>query len=100
MSNETNWTPGPWRVINNGPHWNNQRITNWEIAYSQDGELVAEHVYAEADAYLMAAAPELFDALDGLLSELDSTPEIDLSSWGVSTAKARAALTKARGEQS
>ena len=64
MSTEQKWTPGQWRVINNGPHWNNQRITNWEIAYSQDGELVAEHVYEESDAYLMAAAKELYILLE------------------------------------
>ena len=94
MSNETKFTPGPGRVINNGPHWNNQRITNWEIAYSQDGELVAEHVYEEADAYLMAAAPELYEALEALLETCHAEPHGEKERMA-----ARAALAKARGEQ-
>lgn len=52
-------TPGPWHVRNNGPHWNNPSVTNYNIAWSEDGELVAEHVYEEADARLIAAAPDL-----------------------------------------
>ena len=117
MSNEQKWTPGPWEIINDGDIFaplggdsgdgvRADSSDGWQIAEVDayiafvDGGLV--ELGAEprrANARLIAAAPELFEALDGLLSELDSTPEIDLSSWGVSTAKARAALAKARGEQ-
>ena len=62
------------------------------------GWLVAECQHKE-DAVLVAATHELYDALDGLLDELDSTPEIRLTSWGISTDDARAALAKARGEK-
>lgn len=55
-------TPGPWRVIQSGMHWNNPGQINWNIAWSDDGELVTELVYEEADARLIAAAPELLEA--------------------------------------
>ena len=61
---EEKFTPGSWHVRNNGPHWNNPSITNYDIAYSECGELVAEHVYEESDAHLIAAAPDLYEALE------------------------------------
>ena len=68
-------TPGPWHVIDGGPHWNCPEIKNfqvregcksergYDVAWSDAGELVVEHVYEEADARLIAAAPELLEAL-------------------------------------
>ena len=97
MSNETKWTPGPWGKHHNGCYW--------DVGVKQECSVIQIHpstcigVQMEADANLIAAAPELYDALDGLLSELGSTSEIDLFSWGISTNEARAALAKARGEK-
>lgn len=36
---------------------------NWQITFADDGEMVAEVVYEEADAKLMAAAKEMYEAL-------------------------------------
>ena len=98
MSTETKWTPGPWKIDEYG------RVTADASgcalnAVGVTGFCLTTSDEAAANTRLAAAAPELFEALDDLLSELDSTPEIDLSSWGVSTAKARAARAKARGAQ-
>jgi len=61
-------TPGPWkahRLPKNGH-------AEWEIRWSDDGECVAEVVYTEADAKLMAAGPEMLDALKITMSYLES----------------------------
>lgn len=65
-------TPGPWRVENLGPHWNNPDITNFAICWSVDGERVVDHVYEEADANLIAAAPELLEALVAMRTMMDA----------------------------
>lgn len=47
-----------------------ERLTNgnsgYEIHWSDDGECITDHVYAEADAYLIAAAPLLLETLKHL----------------------------------
>lgn len=94
-------TPGPWHVIDGGRHWNNPDITNYRIhaptsehgfnvAYSEHGELVAEHVYEEADAHLIAASPDLLEALQYAL------PYLERGELGM----ARAAIARATGAQS
>ena len=60
---ESKFTKGPWTAKNAGAHWNNKAIDNWVICYGSDGEQIVDHVYEEADAYLIAAAPELYEAL-------------------------------------
>lgn len=88
----TQHTPGPWHVRNNGPHPNNPKTINYDIAWSNAGELVAEHVYEESDARLIAAAPDLLEALERLVEFVaarDST---------VYLVEQYAAIAKARGE--
>ena len=67
----TNHTPGPWEVRpssnpKNGTLWRDVVSTGCEYSPSYVGEAL------EADARLIAAAPELLEALDELLAELDS----------------------------
>lgn len=64
------FTPGEWHVRNNGPHWNNPSITNYDVAWSPDGELVAEHVYELADAHLMAGSKRLYAAAMAVCEKL------------------------------
>jgi|SRR5690554_204914 len=110
MSNETKWTPGPW-FINSSWHTHEimaeDQYDNLPIADVMtliDGELDSseqDHDEIErqsATALLIAAAPDLYEALDTLLDELNSTPELNLSCWGVDTTSAAIALAKARGE--
>lgn len=87
---ETKHTPGPWHVLNHGPHYNNPRIDHLEIAWSKDGELVTELVYGKANADLIAAAPDLLAvaryAIDNPEFRSDEFDRL-----------ARAALAKAQG---
>lgn len=52
-------TQAPWKVINCGKHWNNDKIYNYQIE-NNDGKCITEHVYEKSDAQLIATAPELF----------------------------------------
>lgn len=56
-------TPGPWKVNVIGQHWNNKSLTHLEVTFGNDGECVCDTVYQMADANLIAAAPELLEAL-------------------------------------
>lgn len=54
----SNHTPGPWRLRGCGG--------GWAIDFNDDQEQVVDYVYEEADARLIAAAPEMFEALDNI----------------------------------
>ena len=63
MSSETKFTKGEWRV---------ERFVNnkgFEIAFNDDGEVVADYVYEESDAHLIAAAPEMYEMLESLCEQ-------------------------------
>jgi hypothetical protein len=91
---EPKGTQGPWEV-------NDQRASGWMnnaiyVGSANTGQIIAR-VYndtgnAEADAYKLAAAHDLYEALQ----EIINTPWIGGKGGFV---KARAALAKARGEQ-
>jgi hypothetical protein len=82
-------TPKPWTVA--------KRTTNgtdgFEIHWSDDGECVTDHVYEEADAHLIAAAPDLLEALEEMYAMCNMSPED-----APHRVKARAAIAKAKGE--
>ena len=85
-------TPGPWRVGKEGTRW-------YEIHYDQDGECVAEIVHEKADADLIAAAPEMFEALEAIAGNHDAGPGIDAEQLcELMTERAREVLAKVRGE--
>lgn len=93
-------TKGPWEVNVIGPHWNNDSLTHLEVTFGRDGECVCDTVYQLEDANLIAAAPELLEAVMGLL---ESHGEIGSANvWSINDSpeglKARAAITKALGE--
>lgn len=63
-------TPGPWSYRKTGEHWNNPRLINIEINFGNDGECIADTVYNEEDAKLIAAAPELLGACIRMRNQL------------------------------
>jgi hypothetical protein len=88
-------TPGPWRVIHKPEAIG---FAEYEVAWSDDGELVCDVVYEEADAHLIAAAPDLLDAVKSLL------PWAESASYGgpdiaADIEQARTAIAKALGEE-
>ena len=89
---ESKFTPGPWEAKNTGRHWNNNEIDNWIITYGNDDEQIVDHCYEEADARLIAAAPDLLAELESLVDKVES------AGWHKSeTDAARAAIEKAKG---
>lgn len=97
MQNETKFTPGPWFTKREG----------WSTVYVEariDGGMIQEVAACgptdagqdqqQANARLIAAAPDLYEALESLVDEVTNHGEAD----GAILDSARAALTKARGE--
>lgn len=107
---ETKWTPGPWicdgrTVYALAPtgRWRKgvEEMANRLDCRVQTSACLASANELEADARLMAAAPELHEALTDALDQLEEHAEncgmsrqIIAASWP----KLRAALAKARGE--
>ena len=90
---ETKWTKGPWNLV----WWGNEQYPYpLSILADGDGAWIARDgtVSSVANAHLIAAAPDLYAALDGLIAPGDG---------GVFATRnlidaAKAALAKARGE--
>ena len=102
---KTAWTPGPWGIEYDNAdeyfaQWYDVGPAKIEFGRNDDGE-------AMANAHLIAAAPELYQALEwyetqfceGFCSDFPTalfyTPEMDIDCSGC---RARVALAKARGE--
>ena len=82
----TKHTLGPWtfRGCDGG----------WAIDFNEDQEQVVDYVYEEADARLIAAAPELLEALENLLAVREGKGGTKYHADDI----ARAAIAKAKGE--
>jgi len=91
--NATKWTPGPWVAEQKGTRVlaKDDRIT---IVCEVTGSV--SNKTTTADAALIAAAPELYDALR-LLEDVERNCG-GLAIFQAAMCKARAALAKARGE--
>jgi len=97
---EANHTPGPWKawcrsVYYEGGEWPKSDFLQWEIEGPEipDGR----GSYYQADAQLIAAAPDLLEALEACLETWKTT---GVSNGAIEDAKqqARAAIAKAKGE--
>ncbi len=88
-------TPGPWTFRQAG--------ANWRV-YASDGRSfdagdALYHPENEANARLIAAAPELLRALEDLVDEQNGPPLIRYEkSWAAAMGKARSAIAKAEGK--
>lgn len=87
-------TPGPWV-----PRYTPGRALGaedvWCIDWSNDQQEVAEIVHGEANARLIAAAPDLLEALKKLCEDIEEAGATPLDRPAYY--KARAAITKATG---
>ena len=90
---ETKHTPGPWKTS----------YTNLSVVIAENGAVVARAsklnglVNLQANARLIAAAPELLEALRPF-AETDLTTELVSDTFGFDVLRARAAIAKATGE--
>ena len=92
---DTKWTPGPWRA----GEWGNGWTAEGEKEIFSDGaEVVVVQRVLGQDAHLIAAAPELYKALDNLVRWTNFVTEGDYEEEPEAITEARAALAKARGE--
>lgn len=98
------FTPGPWQVFAEGkvvevlgPEANRLPIVKWTGFDGCDRPLKVQ----VANARLIAAAPRLYAALEGLqLQALQSSCNDPANEWGRDAlAEARGALAEARGQQ-
>jgi|HubBroStandDraft_6_1064221.scaffolds.fasta_scaffold981965_3 hypothetical protein len=92
---DTSFTPGPWFVVTHG------KLRSWTIQTKKDGagRCIAQDYGIETNmnnAMLIAAAPELYAALEALLLRLYITAEIRDGDKEL-RAQAEAALKKAKG---
>ena len=90
---DTKHTPGPWTISDEIGEMNGRIIYDEEYGIGEAWDLNGNPENA-ANAHLIAAAPDLFEALESLLSELDFTETYPFPS----EAKARAAIAKAKGQ--
>lgn len=83
-------TPGPW-VARPVPNVGVRGHTGYAIDFNEDQEQVVDFVYEEADARLIAAAPDLLEALEHVESMLtaDSSEDIDYRKVAKAIARAK-----------
>lgn len=104
---ETKHTPGPWYAEKNGLIWRRPPSDLYENGGSVAGDQPVAKAHAgwygeglepypvQANARLIAAAPELLEALEGCIDLMDNG-----GTWSLEDqAAARAAIVKAKGEQ-
>lgn len=89
-------TPGPWGISKIGNPYSQF------IVYTWDGNSIAHSVEGEDNAHLIAAAPELLEALELLKGEYDNAMAANrMFDWGAleyAHKVAATAIAKAKGE--
>lgn len=93
---QTKHTPGPWNFAKSDIDGRYSIYGNGPLAYC--GDTGAVNGDGEANARLIAAAPDLLVALKALVGEAD-LGEVDLDDDRAKLEQARAAIAKATGDQ-
>lgn len=93
---ETRWTPGEWEPVRNA------QTGAYAIMVGASPRVAYVHKndeHTSANAHLIAAAPDLYEALKPLAFCDDRQPPygVELEDWQAAVFAARAALAKARG---
>lgn len=108
MSDTPKWTPGPWRVVPPEESYEDY-FGVCQVKESLGWVYICEQVEQQANAHLIAAAPDLYHALNslnlmcvcgyGICEQLGADDPVPLK-WKSCPVcdPARAALKKARGE--
>ena len=101
MTEQPKWTPGPWAVERNKRTWGWVDVVGPSLGVggpTQATDLtLADEVKRIAEAHLIAAAPDLYAALEKALNFITNT-ESEMGETLPCGDAARAALAKARGE--
>ena len=107
MSQERKWVPGPWesRAAARDGFWVSAKVAPYVVVETEDIEGHYGAVIGDANAHLIAAAPDLYEALEAAI-ECGLVPSSTAKNGGApSFARQvhvadmiRAALAKARGE--
>ena len=94
MTDQPKWTLGPWRYdrTNGSPTTGEHMIAGAKPGYLAEVRDCGSGD-VRANAHLIAAAPDLYAALDGLLGLLDAGSLYEPQAYA-----ARTALAKARGQ--
>ena len=98
MSAETKWTPGPWHVLKargyaHGPvDKNNAPVVTWT------GMARPRQEDGMANAHLIAAAPELYEALEEALETIHALIDEGYMAYIHQRERIEYAMAKARGE--
>lgn len=85
----TEYTPGPWKKNRKSTPVG---LAKYEVQYGEHAENICDHVYQEEDANLIAAAPDLLEALEVCVEKLWHTNKAAIE-------QARVAIAKARGKE-
>lgn len=83
-------SPAPWSFVKSN--------RDYEVSDSEDFGLSYEDRYELPDARLIAAAPDLYEALYDVVAYCESTHLVPSERFGKVLAKVKAALAKAAGE--
>lgn len=102
--NSTKWTPGPWHIVSAGTCQGGERRRVQVKGSNGGGAMMIDYEpcsEGEATARLIAAAPELYEALEEMMRQFE--PADPGNDDGVSDCDAivlaRAALARARGDE-
>lgn len=103
---DTNWTPGPWYVTFNHrkASWSLESLVIAEIPGDETAYIYSDRPAGEsvesiiADANLIAAAPELYEALNLMRETFADGEAVADHSFALAMSTAEEALDKARGE--
>src|SRR5690625_1372419 len=107
MSGETKWTPGPWRANRNSSFWeiepesrdrgiNGIPYTVGDVCSTDPGR--PDDGKQEANAHLIAAAPDLYEALEEARGTIQALIDEGYTGHIDQRGRIDAALAKARGE--
>ena len=101
MTDQPKWTPGPWAVEQNKRTWGWVDVVGPSLGVggpTQATDLtLADEVKRIAEAHLIAAAPDMAEALEKALNFITNT-ESEMGETLPCGDAARAALAKARGQ--